>query len=226
MINCEQLIPLADLHPPATLDQIRAAEIAVGHTFPPDYVALLLCANGLDSKVPAARSWVNLYPVDDIAYWHANYDIATKLPTFVLIGSDGGDRSIFLDAASSEGAVYACDLGGMGIEWADFLAPSLAAWVADGFDLRDPPEHEHPEFIDVYLTRRPVDGLAGVYRIRQDLGLLHIPVADLRQVLEDIPYRLLHNAPYYPYSWKVFHCNEKDACLGLSAVDDPEQVVT
>src|SRR5436305_171405 len=98
MIDGRHLARVAAVHPPARPEAIRSAEAAVGYSFPPEYIELLLCSDGLEPRAGHAERYaVRLFPVDELAEMNAAYEVRDYLPGFVLVGLDGGGRGLLLD---------------------------------------------------------------------------------------------------------------------------------
>src|SRR5687768_2426892 len=168
MIDCLELARIARVEEPAAQDEIESAQEATGHTFPAEYVELLKCSNGL-VVVLDNGIWLSFYPAHYLAERNADYEVSIYLPLWLMIGDDGWGNGIFLDCSSPDGAIYLLGMGVGDSSAATFLAPRLSEWIAYGFDLRKPPEYDHPEFIDVWLVHLPTGGAKELLRLKKHL---------------------------------------------------------
>lgn len=222
MIDCEALVQLGTTYPPATWAEIHRAEAEVQHIFPPLYVELLRCSNGFEPMTE--RYGISLFPTNQLAEMNEAYSVSEFAPTLLFIGLDGGGRGIFLDRMSAVGAVYRCGMGNLDVSESTLIAPNLEAWIASGFDLKDPPRVVHPERIDVYLVRPPSDRVRGLFRLREALNLSVTP-REFRGLLQQLPYRILHAVPYLPYIWMCAREQQQDDCLYACEVDHFDQPI-
>ncbi|MDB5385047.1 MAG: hypothetical protein JWM11_693 [Planctomycetaceae bacterium] len=205
-----QLEGIAKLYPPASDDAIRAAEAELGFSLPAAYAELLRCSDGLEPYTEGCA--ICLFPADELAKMNRTYEVQDFLPSMLFIGLDGGGRGIFLPHAENPSPVYETGMGALFTDHLRKIAPDLQSWIDSGFDMQDPPEVEYPEKIDIYLAKVPAGGLKTLLRFRQELNL-SIPIAELRSVLADVPFRLLQKVPYYPFSVKCKKLNVGDPCL-------------
>ncbi|MGV3720458.1 MAG: SMI1/KNR4 family protein [Actinomycetota bacterium] len=171
---------------------------------------------------PTVGERVALYGRNDFIEMNECMQVKIYCPQCVTIGNDGGGREILL--ALTNGRIGLVDAGSMDPADAYPLAEAFDEWLAGGCDLLDPPEEPRPEWVDLYLTRPPADGLKGLIRVVKLLDLT-IPMSEFRGILSTTPCRLARNVDYLRYGWRCAEHNLTDPCLGAFAVDRPEQPV-
>ena len=218
MFDPKQLSAIADTHDPASLESIQAAQRKLDVVFPDEFVEFLLCSNGLESTETADCYDIALFPVEDLVDKADAYEVDEYRAGHIFIGFDGGGRMLLLKGGKRESPVFLIDAGTPDVSDARELAPSLSAWIANGFELREPPEIEHPDKVDIWLLKDPQGGILGLRRLCKQLRL-EVPVSELRGILTSIPYRLCHDVSYLPYARYASEINETYPCLGVSEVE-------
>jgi SMI1/KNR4 family protein SUKH-1 len=222
MIDPERIAQSGTTYPPAGTVEIRAAEAAIGLTFPPEYAELLRCSNGLEPRTE--RYAIALFRAEELGVMNEAYEVRQYLPGFLLIGTDGRGQGIFLDCNREPGRIYLAETGALGSVEPRLIASSLGEWIAGGFDLGDLVRSEPPEWVDIFLVRPPNDGLRGLARILEMLDQT-LPVSRYRDVLSQVPYRLARGVSYLRYGWRCAEYNLNDPCLGAFEVDRPDRPV-
>lgn len=84
------------LNPPAAADQIEACERTLGLVLPNTYKRFLQYANGGEGPI-GRQSYAQLWRVDDLATWNADYNVSEFAPGIVLFGSNGGGTAFAFD---------------------------------------------------------------------------------------------------------------------------------
>lgn len=92
-------------HPPASPQQIAAAEQSLNTIFPQVYKATLLETNGLSTDL------VLLYGTDDIVERNETYEIAEYAQGYLAIGDDGGGRMLLMEASPDATDLVIVDMG-------------------------------------------------------------------------------------------------------------------
>ncbi len=136
MIDCEQVGRIAQLHQPASMAEIQAAQAAVKHIFPADYVQLLRCSDGL--IVPSGLCSLILYATDELEERNATYEVDEYAPGFLAIGDDGRGQAILLDCTTSQASIYLVEHGSMRIEDAALISTTLREWIEGKFAVKYP----------------------------------------------------------------------------------------
>jgi hypothetical protein len=94
-----------ELNPPASEEEVQAAQAALGVQFPEDYIAFLKHSNGAEGKIGEA-GWLWLYPLADVVsstkeLWRISeedgLDGLDDLHPYVHLGSDGGAETYMLN---------------------------------------------------------------------------------------------------------------------------------
>ena len=220
MFNRDKLSKIADIHEPADIAQIKAAEKALGLVFPNEYIELMCCSDGLESTINANRYAIGLFHIHELYEYAESYQIKEYFPGYLFIGFDGGGRGIFLRCSMNQSPVFLCATSSAISDMRE-VAPSLSAWITNQFDLGDPPETDHPERVDIYALKQPNGGVKGLLKICKHLQLT-VPVSELRGILRNIPCCLCHNVPFLPYVRYVKEINNEDPCMGVFEVDKPD----
>ncbi|MBD2092275.1 SMI1/KNR4 family protein [Microcoleus sp. FACHB-1515] len=130
-IDCDRIHAFASTNAAATPAALEAAQATLGCVFPPCYVALLQCTNGLTAQ--AEHYSLLLYSTDELAERNITYEVAQYLPDFLMIGDDGGGRGILISQGNLDSPVYLIGMGSM--QWSDArcLAVNLAEWIQINF---------------------------------------------------------------------------------------------
>ncbi|MEV0457981.1 hypothetical protein [Catellatospora methionotrophica] len=131
---------------------------------------------------------------DSLLERNATYRIGEWLTGCLMIGQEG-DRGFFLRCDGGGGPVLWADLGGLGEDDLDVVAPSFDVWSHSRFAL--PPDPELPLTADVYVDGLPVDAVALLVRIRKLLGA-DWRFGDLRGLLAAQPFLAARSA--HPYA--------------------------
>lgn len=113
MINKTYLSEHFTLNPPASQQQIDAAQSAIAFSLPKAYVDFLLICNGLTSSGGLA-----LHEIEALPARNQDYEVPEYLADYFMIGDDSGGQAILIDA---EGRIFEV---GMGVMDAKFLEPS------------------------------------------------------------------------------------------------------
>jgi hypothetical protein len=133
MLTRALLDSVAECQPPATLEDIQAAQAEFPVALPGEYLELLASSNGLVGK---ASPNVTVYCLADLPERNLTYEVHQYAPSLLLIGDDGGGRGIFLSSLPSERKdvpVVMVGLGAIGIDRPCLLAPSIEVWAKEGF---------------------------------------------------------------------------------------------
>lgn len=115
------------------------------------------------------------------------------------------------------------DAGSVQPEGGLALFGRLSDWIESGA-LIEEESRGVPSVVDVYLEVGPREGLRGLLRIKQGLGL-ETPPRDLKKMLEGVPVRLQRCVPYGRAMALCRQLNAPEQCLGLRHVDDPVRKV-
>lgn len=100
-----------ELNPPATLDDVSAAEDALGAAIPSSYREFLAIASGGEGPI-GEESYVVLWSATELAERNQGYKMDPEYaPGLLLIGSDGGNEVFALRA--SDGLFVSAPLIGM-----------------------------------------------------------------------------------------------------------------
>jgi len=132
MIDCMELSKVVEMQESASDEAIAHTQAMIGCLFPSPYVELLKCSDGF--SVPDVVN-LHVYSTSGLPERNTTYEVATYLPGWLLIGSDGGGRGIFLNCTDQEGAIYIVGLGSMLRSDMVLLASNAAEWVTRGFSL-------------------------------------------------------------------------------------------
>jgi hypothetical protein len=111
------------LNPPADMEAINEAQKAIPIQLPQSYKNLLLICNGLHSSGCMA-----IHEIEDMPARNADYEVATCMPGFFMIGDDGGGQGLLINEA---GEVYEAGMGVMDPKYAHKLANSLKEFLID-----------------------------------------------------------------------------------------------
>jgi hypothetical protein len=87
-------------NPPATIQDIEAAERALGVKLPADLCDFYLFSNGFNGVLDERGAYVRLHSLSELISATTGYAVATQFE-LVLIGDNGGDYGFALDLASS-----------------------------------------------------------------------------------------------------------------------------
>lgn len=216
-MNVERIPGLINRFSPATDEQVAALGQSLGLLLPTEYVDLLRTANGILADL------VCFYSAEEVPERNQTYQVAKYAPGYILIGS-ANDFPLLIRAGESS-AVLEADWGAMTQDCMSEIAPSLAAWIEAGCPLRDADSPEPPEHVDVYLIRAPKGGIRRLREVCAHLNL-SIPLTKVKEILEQIPHRLCHDVPYLPWARLVAETSKSDPCLGVFAVDSPDEPVS
>lgn len=126
---------------------------------------------------------------------NTTYEIGEWLAGYLMIGQEG-DRGYFLRCDGSSGPVFSADLGGLGSDDLEVVAPAFEAWLQSGFALPSEPELGMPRVADVYIDRIPLDGVGLLMRAKKLLGA-DWRVVDLKGMLATQPFLAGRSA--HPY---------------------------
>jgi hypothetical protein len=136
----EQLVAELDpLEPPATAEQIRAAEAELGRTLPADYVYFLLRANGYEGTAHP-NHYLTLNGVEELIEHHRCMESERWRPGVVCFGGNGGMAGYFFDFLTPGPTVLDIDFISnwhkeahwAGDSFTDFLDRILRGWSAVG----------------------------------------------------------------------------------------------
>jgi len=119
---------LPGLQAGAAAADIRAAQQLLCIDFPKDYVELLAFSNG------AVLEGLQLYPAEDLPERNKTFEIASYLPSHLLIGDDGGGTGILVSLI--DGTIRSSGLGDLNPDDLRLVAPSLQAWIEAGCGLQ------------------------------------------------------------------------------------------
>ena len=92
------LVERMDLNPPATEELLAAIQSKAGVALPADYLDFMREANGAEGFV--GESYLQLWPVEDIAPSNERLKVARRAPGLLLFASDGGDTAFAFDTRS------------------------------------------------------------------------------------------------------------------------------
>ena len=121
----------------ASREALRAAEMGLGLSFPPDYEALLLETDGLEGFV-IGDAYVMFWSVSELVDLNAGYAVAEFVPGVVLVGTNGGDTGVEFRRVDGHVEYVAVPLVGRGPDAVSPLGPTLETWLAQlELDARD-----------------------------------------------------------------------------------------
>jgi hypothetical protein len=136
MFDCSVIQSIADTtNNPATEEEIRRAEAALGHTFPEEYRAFLQCSNGITAHGTIYS--IVLYSTDELQERNETYEVQIYAPTLLMIGDNGGGQGVLIEHGRTGGLVYRIGHGSMVIDDAIILADNLSEWFHKGLPLAD-----------------------------------------------------------------------------------------
>jgi cell wall assembly regulator SMI1 len=136
----EELVAELDpREPPATAEQIRAAEAELGRTLPVDYVYFLMHANGYEGFAHS-NHYLRLDGADELAEVNRGYQCERWRPGVVCFGGDRGGNGWFFEYLTPGPTVldiafisnWHKDAFWAGDSFTDFLDRILRGWSAIG----------------------------------------------------------------------------------------------
>jgi hypothetical protein len=117
-------------NPPAPAAAIAALHSAVP-TLPNSYLTFLTATNGAEGSLGVEPGWFQLWPAQEVVSLNAGYEIATYLPGFTAVGSNGGGELFVLFAPAGEvSAVYMVPAIGMAASTIILVAPTFPEFAA------------------------------------------------------------------------------------------------
>jgi hypothetical protein len=214
--------------------------IMPGKPLPDAYLGLLRWSHGGWSR--SGEREFGWFPTNDAVNGARAMTLAYHVPEYMPgalpFAFDGSGIFYLFDmrreAVDGEYPVICAEAGNLG--W----APDQFWPVADTFeaacrgtisphDLRVVAEEtdgaKPPERVDVFLIRVPKGGVRQLRSACNHVGVI-MPMAELPAILKKIPYRLCHDVPYLPIARLVAELSAGDPCLGVFAVDRPDQPVS
>ncbi len=168
---------------------------------------------------------VVMYCRESLQERNTTYEIGEWLKGYLMIGQDG-DRGFFLRCDAGGGPVFRTDLGGLGEDDLEVVAPAFEGWLRSGFALPPDPEPDLPSTADVHVGGIPVDGVRLLVGVRKLLGA-DWRFEDLRGLLAPQPFLAARSAGLYALRRKLEHSPELRPFLlyatdhGLEAVWPP-----
>lgn len=154
--------------PPATDGAVATLQRWLGRDLPPQYLAFLREANGVELGVhDEGGDCLRLWSATEVPERNAAYGIQRWLPDTFAIGSDGGDDAILFDMSAATGpegwSVVRVGLGALDREEFVVQAPSFAEWAAREFRLVSagppafdlPSDEDRAKDVDAILRKFP-----------------------------------------------------------------------
>jgi hypothetical protein len=90
------LIGTMRTNPPATDEAIKEAEDELGMTFPKEYREFMHESNGAEGCI-GENSYLNIWAIENIAQYNADYEVNAYNPGLVYFGSSGGGLAYAFD---------------------------------------------------------------------------------------------------------------------------------
>lgn len=81
---------------PALENDIKHVEEIMGISFPRDYVAFMMKADGAEGSL-GENSYLSIWRIEDIAELNNDYEVSEYTPGLVYFGSDGGGIAYAFD---------------------------------------------------------------------------------------------------------------------------------
>jgi hypothetical protein len=106
------------------------AEAVLGVALPADYRWLLVSSDGLIEIFPNA--YLDLWPLDRVVGVSVGdlYEMAERLPSHLLIGSDGGGELLALDMRSAPPSVVLVNANSGSLAEVAYQAPSVSELIS------------------------------------------------------------------------------------------------
>lgn len=117
-----------NLRPPATDQDIGDAETSLGLTLPADYVEFLKLSDGYAGFIGDA-TFLDMWPVSDLATRNREYGVETYAPGLLAIGSDGGGEMYGFDTRSGLWSIVQVPFVPMNWESAQAVAPTFYTFL-------------------------------------------------------------------------------------------------
>ena len=115
------------LNPPATADEIAAAEDALDMAIPASYREFLTNASGGEGPI-GEESYVILWPASELAEHNRGYKVDPEYaPDLLLIGTDGGNEVFAIRAG--DGSFVSAPLIGMSPDAVDSRGATLQEFL-------------------------------------------------------------------------------------------------
>lgn len=197
----------------------RSAWVFPRHPLPPAYLSLLSWSNG--PLVTQGERELGFFPADVVRGYMLSYQIPEYMPGALPIAFDGGGTFYLLDLrappVAGEYPILFSHAGNLGYE-GDSCHVVGASLLEACTGSTDPHKDQHPvptypDRVDVWLARRPRDGLSGLIRIKKALNL-QASARELKAAFDCAPAPLLRAVSFFPNGVLAVRFNEEgDDCL-------------
>lgn len=119
-----------NLRPPATAALISEAEASLELTLPADYVEMLKVSDGYAGFIGDA-TFLDIWPVSDLATRNREYGVETYAPGLLAIGSDGAGEMYGFDTRFGQWTIVQIPFVPMNWEAAQPVAPSFVEFLTN-----------------------------------------------------------------------------------------------
>lgn len=118
-------------NPPATAYVIQECEQKLGVVLPDEYKQFLQHTNGGEGPI-GRESYLQLWRIDDVAAWNADYQVNEFAPGIVLFGSDGGGTAFAFDYRAQPQVISIPFI--FEFEYAEVLGPNFDKFLVALYD--------------------------------------------------------------------------------------------
>ncbi len=191
-MDLEKIIDL-EKNNPATMDEIKAVEYALGFVLPKVFQDLLLITNGFING-----KGIGLYGTDELVERNQTLEVKEYAKGYVAIGDDSGDEVFLMKSDIAAKEVIAVDCGYMNPEdEPEVIASDLEKWISGGCIVTEsiPEGVPHIEPYNIILERAPLGGSKDLLTIKKTLQS-DVSMGELLKGSKQPPFIIVKNIPY------------------------------